>query len=244
MSRSSARLSGASGARSTRASGRSPAATRRAGDRSPVRWWRRRWCSIPAHPARPQRFQEARCGEREKLYEKICATAQVAVAFGSVARIDRDNILRASLWALARAVRALPVDAAARLRRRQHRRSTAAATARRWCRATRWCFDRGGLDRRQGHPRPADEPARPGASRLRLRAPHGLFACPSISRRWPASGRPSITAGPLRRWRPSSRRWAAACRRGHRRVVASLVRLLYLWPSSYSPAPGQCITSP
>jgi ribonuclease HII len=47
--------------------------------------------------------------EREKLYEKICASAQVAVAFGSIARIDRDNILRASLWALARAVRALPV---------------------------------------------------------------------------------------------------------------------------------------
>ena len=46
---------------------------------------------------------------REKLYEKICATAQVAVAFGAVERIDRDNILRASLWALARAVRALPV---------------------------------------------------------------------------------------------------------------------------------------
>jgi ribonuclease HII len=46
---------------------------------------------------------------REKLYDKICATAQVAVAFGAVARIDRDNILRASLWALARAVKALPV---------------------------------------------------------------------------------------------------------------------------------------
>jgi ribonuclease HII len=46
---------------------------------------------------------------REKLYEKICASAQVAVAFGSIARIDRDNILRASLWALTRAVKALPV---------------------------------------------------------------------------------------------------------------------------------------
>jgi len=46
---------------------------------------------------------------REALYEKICASAQVAVAFGAVARIDRDNILRASLWALARAVKALPV---------------------------------------------------------------------------------------------------------------------------------------
>src|SRR5476649_802126 len=47
--------------------------------------------------------------EREALYEKICASAQVAVAFGSIERIDRDNILRASLWALARAVKALPV---------------------------------------------------------------------------------------------------------------------------------------
>jgi ribonuclease HII len=47
--------------------------------------------------------------EREKLYDKICASAEVAVAYGSTARIDRDNILRASLWALARAVRALPV---------------------------------------------------------------------------------------------------------------------------------------
>jgi ribonuclease HII len=46
---------------------------------------------------------------REKLYAKICASAQVAVAFGSIERIDRDNILRASLWALARAVKALPV---------------------------------------------------------------------------------------------------------------------------------------
>ena len=46
--------------------------------------------------------------ERETLYEKICATAQVSIAFGSTARIDRDNILRASLWALARAVKALP----------------------------------------------------------------------------------------------------------------------------------------
>jgi ribonuclease HII len=47
--------------------------------------------------------------QREKLYGKICATAEVAIAFGSTARIDRDNILRASLWTLARAVAALPV---------------------------------------------------------------------------------------------------------------------------------------
>ncbi len=47
--------------------------------------------------------------EREALYLKICASAQVAVAFGSTARIERDNILRASLWALAQAERALPI---------------------------------------------------------------------------------------------------------------------------------------
>jgi len=46
---------------------------------------------------------------REEMYEKICASAQIAVAFGSVERVDRDNILRASLWALARAVKALPI---------------------------------------------------------------------------------------------------------------------------------------
>ena len=45
---------------------------------------------------------------REELFEEICATASFAVAFASRARIDRDNILRASLWALRRAVHALP----------------------------------------------------------------------------------------------------------------------------------------
>src|SRR5271166_4437592 len=47
--------------------------------------------------------------QRETLYTRICATAEVGVAFGSRARIDRDNIRQASLWALARAVAALPV---------------------------------------------------------------------------------------------------------------------------------------
>jgi ribonuclease HII len=45
---------------------------------------------------------------REKLYWKICASAQVAVAFAPPTRIDCDNIRQASLWALAHAVRALP----------------------------------------------------------------------------------------------------------------------------------------
>jgi ribonuclease HII len=45
---------------------------------------------------------------REALYERICASAQVAVAFAPPARIDCHNIRQASLWALARAVAALP----------------------------------------------------------------------------------------------------------------------------------------
>jgi ribonuclease HII len=45
---------------------------------------------------------------REKLFEEICAVAEVAVAVAPPSRIDRDNILRASLWALAQAVCALP----------------------------------------------------------------------------------------------------------------------------------------
>jgi ribonuclease HII len=47
--------------------------------------------------------------QREKLYAVICARAHVAVAFASPARIERDNILQASLWALAQAVAALPL---------------------------------------------------------------------------------------------------------------------------------------
>jgi len=45
--------------------------------------------------------------EREALYLKITATSEFSVAVGSPARIDRDNILRASLWALSRAIHGL-----------------------------------------------------------------------------------------------------------------------------------------
>lgn len=46
---------------------------------------------------------------RAVLFERICAVAEVGVAMASPARIDRDNIRQASLWALSRAVRGLPV---------------------------------------------------------------------------------------------------------------------------------------
>src|ERR1700685_4837273 len=50
---------------------------------------------------------------REALFEEICATASFSVAFASPTRIDRDNILRASLWELKSAVDGLseqPMD--------------------------------------------------------------------------------------------------------------------------------------
>lgn len=52
--------------------------------------------------------KELSADERDTLYDKICASAEVAVAIAPPSRIDRDNILRASLWALAQAVCALP----------------------------------------------------------------------------------------------------------------------------------------
>ena len=44
---------------------------------------------------------------RERLYELILAKATISVAVASRERIDRMNILRASLWAMSRAVRSL-----------------------------------------------------------------------------------------------------------------------------------------
>ncbi len=46
---------------------------------------------------------------RERLFEELTATAIVGVGIADVERIDRDNILAATLWAMATAVRALPV---------------------------------------------------------------------------------------------------------------------------------------
>jgi ribonuclease HII len=45
--------------------------------------------------------------ERERLYGKIVAVAAVSVVVASHARVDRMNILRASLWGMSRAVAAL-----------------------------------------------------------------------------------------------------------------------------------------
>ena len=45
---------------------------------------------------------------REHLYNRIRATAAIGVGIADVTRIDRDNILNATLWAMSEAVRFLP----------------------------------------------------------------------------------------------------------------------------------------
>lgn len=52
---------------------------------------------------------------RETLYAQIMAQAHVGVGIADVARIDRDNILQATLWAMAQACAALPEAPAAAL---------------------------------------------------------------------------------------------------------------------------------
>jgi ribonuclease HII len=46
-------------------------------------------------------------GERESIFEKLCATAEISFAFASVTAIDRINILQATLLAMRRAVHGL-----------------------------------------------------------------------------------------------------------------------------------------
>jgi ribonuclease HII len=52
---------------------------------------------------------------REDLYDEIMATSCVSVAIGQVKRIDRDNILQASLWGMRAAFRGLQVPVASAL---------------------------------------------------------------------------------------------------------------------------------
>jgi ribonuclease HII len=47
--------------------------------------------------------------ERERLFDLIARVGIVGVGIGDVARIDRDNILAATLWAMQQAVSALPL---------------------------------------------------------------------------------------------------------------------------------------
>jgi ribonuclease HII len=57
--------------------------------------------AIPAGIADSKTLDE---GAREAAYARILASADVAVGVAEVARIDRDNILQATLWAMSEAV--------------------------------------------------------------------------------------------------------------------------------------------
>ncbi|WP_441280782.1 ribonuclease HII [Tardiphaga sp. 862_B3_N1_1] len=46
---------------------------------------------------------------RQALFQLIKATSAIGIGFASHHRVDRDNVLQASLWALARAVQHLPI---------------------------------------------------------------------------------------------------------------------------------------
>ena len=48
--------------------------------------------------------------EREAIFPRIMAQARVGVGVADVDRIDRDNILNATMWAMARAVAALDIE--------------------------------------------------------------------------------------------------------------------------------------
>jgi ribonuclease HII len=64
--------------------------------------------SIPEGLADSKTLSEAR---RADLYERICETATISVAFTSAETIDRINIRQASLDAMARAVKGLAISA-------------------------------------------------------------------------------------------------------------------------------------
>ena len=142
--------------------------------------------------------------ERERLFEEILAMGTVAVAIASRARIDRMNILRASLWAMSRAVAGLSRAAGPRARRRQHAAARPRLHGRGAYRRRRAVgVDRGGLDRRQGDPRPADGERRAGVPGLRIRG-----ATRAIRRR--ATSRRCARTAPARTTGRASRRCASS----------------------------------
>ena len=69
-------------------------------------------CAVVLDPKRvPKGLDDSKkltAAQREALFEVICATAEVSLAFAPPARIDGYNIRQATLWAQAKAVAGLP----------------------------------------------------------------------------------------------------------------------------------------
>ncbi len=137
---------------------------------------------------------------RADRYEEIVATSLVSVIISPVKRIDRINILQASLWGMRAAYRGLgvPIGSALidgniipaplplpRARHRRRRRAVAVGG--------------GGVDRRQGDARPADGEAVAPLSPLRLGQQQGLRHARACGRPSRSTACASITAAPSRR---------------------------------------------
>jgi len=65
-------------------------------------------CPSRRYPEGLNDSKKLTAAQRQRLYDLIVDRAHVSVAVSSRARIDRTNILRASLWAMARALAGLP----------------------------------------------------------------------------------------------------------------------------------------
>lgn len=69
-------------------------------------------CAVVLDPERvPEGLDDSKrltLAQREALFDVICATAEVSLAFAPPVRIDTHNIRQATLWALARATAGLP----------------------------------------------------------------------------------------------------------------------------------------
>ena len=111
----------------------------------------------------------------------------------------RQHPARFAMGAGARGARAAGA-AEARVRRRPRQDRRRLRLRRGDLAAMRWCFDCGRLDRRQGDARPSDDAAWRCASRLRLRAPHGLQRARALR-----------SAGPARADHPSPPLVRAGC---------------------------------
>ncbi len=113
--------------------------------------------------------------ERERLYLRITATAlAVGVGIGDVDRIDRDNILAATLWAMSDAMSKLDAQAETGHHRRQSGAAPRLHDADHRQRRRQVPFHRGRVHRRQGHARPDDDQARGRVAGLWFRTPQGL----------------------------------------------------------------------
>lgn len=55
--------------------------------------------------------KKLKTNQREHLFDMLMTSAHVGVGIADVARIDRDNILNATLWAMTQAVAQLPMEA-------------------------------------------------------------------------------------------------------------------------------------